>query len=264
MNRIHLFEVVDLPWCPAVVRDAATDWIAFMLNGHKGFNTLAPKLLWALSKVKQTNIVDLCSGGGGPWLTLERELAKEADVSVLLTDLFPNRGCMEVLAGSPGKFRLHGSPVDATRVPAELQGVRTIMSGFHHFRPEQARAILQDAVSRRQAIVIFEGSDSRAKGIAMIMLMPLLMWLFMPLVRPFRWSRLALTYAMPVLPMVGLWDGSVSMLRTYSPAELRALIDGVDGHERYEWKVGTEPVKGSPLGLTYLVGVPNEEANLPC
>jgi len=260
MNRIHLFEVVDLPWLPSVIRDGATDWIAFMLNGHKGFNTLAPKLAETLKKTHSTQIVDLCSGGGGPWLTLERELAKSMQVDVLLTDLFPNRACAESFRATAGRIRAWEHPVDATRVPPELPGVRTIMSGFHHFRPEAARAILQDAVASGKAIVVFEGSDSRARGLAMISLMPILMFLGMPLVRPFRWSRLFLTYVLPILPLVGLWDGSVSMLRTYGPAELRALIASVDGHERYDWDVGTQAVKGSPLGLTYLIGVPRAPA----
>jgi len=264
MNRLHLFEVVDLPICPAVVRDATTDFIAFMLNSHRGFNTLAPKLSAVLERTQATRIIDLCSGGGGPWLTLERELAKTHDVSVVLTDLFPNRNCRDTMRDSEGKISCLSEPVDATRVPEELQGLRTIMSSFHHFRPEKARSILADAVAKRQPIVIIEGSDSRLRGLLMMMLWPALMMLFMPLVRPFRSSRLLLTYVLPVLPLVGLWDGSVSMLRTYSPEELRLMVDAVPDHESFEWEIGTQPVTGSPLGLTYLVGMPKLCGDQPC
>ncbi len=259
MNRMHLFEVVDLPYCPPVVRDGVTDWIAFMLNSHKGFNNLAPRLLNVLKRVNANQVIDLCSGGGGPWLTLEREIARSMEVKVLLTDLYPNNGCYELLGDSSGAFELHREPVDATQVPEGLNGVRTVISAFHHFRPNDAQRILTDAVRKRQAIVVFEGSDSRWRGLAIMTLMPILMFAFMPLVRPFRWSRLLLTYVIPVLPLIGIWDGSVSMLRTYSPAEMRELIAGVENHQSFDWAVGTQPVPGSPLGLTYLVGTPAKE-----
>jgi hypothetical protein len=54
------------------------------------------------------------------------------------------------------------------------------------------------------------------------------------------------------------------MLRNYSPDELRKLIAGVEGHETFQWEVGTTPVKGSPLGLTYLVGLPAQKASASC
>jgi hypothetical protein len=264
VNRLHLFEIVDFPLCPAVVRDATTDFIAFMLNSHRGFNTLAPKLRQAIERTNVTRIVDLCSGGGGPWLTLEQELSKDRDLTVVLTDLFPNRNCRDTLTRSQGRFVCWERPVDATSVPADLDGLRTIMSSFHHFAPAQARSILADAVGKRQGIVVIEGSDSRLRGLAMMMLWPWLILALMPFVRPFRISRLLLTYCLPVLPLVGLWDGSVSMLRTYSPRELRSLIAGVPGNESFEWDVGTTAVPGSPLGLTYLIGLPKVGERAQC
>ena len=263
VKRLHLFEVVDLPWCPAAVRDGLTDFLGLMMNSHKGFNVLAPRLLSALSRVGETRIVDLCSGAGGPWPTLQPEIEKSLPITVTFTDLFPNPSGLDGWK-SNGCFSVVERAVDARRVPSDLSGLRTIMSGFHHFAPDQARAILEDAVRQRRAIVVFEGSDSRGRGLAMMTLLPTLMFLFMPLVRPFRLSRLLLTYIMPVLPVLGLWDGCVSMLRTYSPAELRELIEEVEGHQSFEWDVGTERAPGSPLGLTYLVGVPQPGAASLC
>ena len=48
--------------------------------------------------------------------------------------------------------------MDATHVPRELAGLRTLFNGFHHFRPLDATAILADAVRARQPIAIFEAS----------------------------------------------------------------------------------------------------------
>src|SRR5262245_20428520 len=108
MKRIHLYESVDLPFCPQILRDGVTDWVRFMLNSHQGFNALVPKLRMALDKAKTDQVIDLCSGGGGPWLTFERALAKSGEVKVLLTDLFPNRDAFRYTAeGSQGRIRVH-------------------------------------------------------------------------------------------------------------------------------------------------------------
>lgn len=34
MKRLHPFEVMDQPWCPAVVRDAMTDFLRFTIDVH--------------------------------------------------------------------------------------------------------------------------------------------------------------------------------------------------------------------------------------
>ena len=46
--------------------------------------------------------------------------------------------------------------MSATAVPARLSGFRTMFTSFHHFKPEQAQAILADAVRNRCGIGIFE------------------------------------------------------------------------------------------------------------
>ena len=44
-----------------------------------------------------------------------------------------------------------------------------------------------------------------------------------PLARPFRLSRVALSYGAPLIPALFAWDGTVSALRAYTPEELLAL-----------------------------------------
>lgn len=257
MRRIHFYESVDLDICPQALRDGVTDWVQFMYNTHKAFDALAPKLRRAMDAVGTTRVIDLASGGGGPWITLERALAKSGDVKVTLTDLRPNlKGMRNLAERSEGRVGFFEGSVDATNVPSELRGVRTLMNAFHHFPPDLARGILADAVRTRQPIVIFEGTDSRFFGILLMLTMPLMMILLMPFVRPLRWSRLFLTYVIPLLPLVSLLDGTVSMLRTYLPHQLRELIESIPGHESFDWEIGTQPIPRSPIGMTFLVGTP--------
>src|SRR5262245_54392038 len=129
-------------------------------------------------------------------------------------------GCSLPLANLDGAI-CPPQPVDATRVPDELPGFRTMFSAFHHFRPEQASAVLADAVRMRQGIGVFEGTQRRPLALLLMLLVPLAVLITTPFIRPFRWSRLLWTYLIPIVPIVALFDALVSCLRTYSIEELR-------------------------------------------
>ena len=116
--------------------------------------------------------------------------------------------------------------------------------------------MLADAVEKRRAIAIFEGCDHRALGVLGVAAqLPLIMALT-PFVRPFKLSRVLLTYALPLIPALVLFDGTASMLRLYMRDELRALVASVDGHASFLWDVGTTRIARSPVGITHLVGTP--------
>lgn len=62
-------------------------------------------------------------------------------------------------------------------VPPHLTGMRTLFEGFHHFKPEQAQAILQDAVGSRVSIGVFEASLKPPLGPLILLLSPLMTFL---------------------------------------------------------------------------------------
>ena len=90
-----------------------------------------------------------------------------------------------------------------------------------------------------------------------MLLVPLIVLVVTPFIRPFRWSRLLLTYLIPLVPMVTLFDGLVSCLRTYSVEELRDLTARLDTND-YHWDIGTVKSKMAAIPITYLIGVPHE------
>ncbi|HWN66477.1 MAG TPA: hypothetical protein VNM90_02495, partial [Haliangium sp.] len=85
---------------------------------------------------------------------------------------------------------------------------------------------------------------------------PLIVLATTPFIRPFHWSRLLWTYAVPVVPLACLWDGMVSVLRIYSPEELQALLADVPGSDEYVWDIGQLRVARAPAQITYLIGRP--------
>lgn len=260
MNRLHLFELEDQPWFPSVLRDAGTAYLAFAsrVAGHGA--ALAPKLEETLAAAGETRIVDLCSGGAGPIAEIVASLAdRSADVSALLTDFYPNEGALSrVCARSSGRIDWHREPVDATRVPRELAGVRTLFNALHHFQPETARRILADAAASGRAIASFEVIGREPLSLLGLLLAPLSVALSLPFLRPFRWSWLPLTYLVPIVPLFVLWDGIVSWLRIYSPRELQSLVDALEPRHRdaYTWEIGRIRLAGPPIHASYLIGVP--------
>ena len=255
--RLHLFEIEDQPWCPAIVRDLATDYLHFVQTAVSLHRTITPLIREALVASGTTRIVDLCSGGSGPLPAVIAELGKSGIcASATLTDLFPNITAFERAAdASKGIIGYVRTPVDARAVPRDLTGLRTLFNGFHHFKPEDARAILLDAANAGQPIAIFEASRRTFKTILpAIVLLPLFVWIATPFMRPFLWKRLLFTYLPPCVLLICLWDGVVSQLRAYTAEELTEL--GAPAAHKMYWRSGYTPMVASPGLLTYLVGWP--------
>lgn len=262
MRRIQLVELEDQPWFPRAWRDAGTAYLelAARLAGHSAL--LAPALERVLRACGAKRIVDLCSGGGGPVVAITEELARRGDrVEVLLTDFYPNLPAFErARERSGGRIDFSTAPVDATRVPAELTGLRTIWNAFHHFRPESAARILADAADARQPIAVFEIVGREPASILGILFAPILFALALPFLRPFNWTWLPFTYLVPVLPLFVLWDGLVSCLRVYMPADLRALLERLEPRHRdaYAWEIAQVRLGAAPTHATVLVGLPRQ------
>lgn len=260
MARLHLIEFGDQPWCPAVFRDATTALLEFVVGNVNCYAPVLPLITQALQRSGSHEIVDLCSGGGGPWRKLLRDAPEQLPVRVLLTDRFPNLGIAHRLARlSNGRIVVEARSVDALDVAPGLRGFRTMFTAFHHFPPAQASAILQDAVRARASIGIFEFTERSPLGLFALFFTPLAVFACVPLLRPFRWSWVVFTYVMPVIPLITLFDGLVSCLRTYSPQELRRLVDGL-GATAFEWEIGKVRSWRSPLPITYLIGQPADPA----
>ncbi len=255
MRRIQFIELHDRPWFPPSLRDEITDALQFGLNLLKAYAPIVPLLHGALDSTRSRSIIDMCSGGGGPWLFLPRKLRGAAQtIQVCLTDKYPNvRAFQRLTVASENRITFRPDSVDAMNVPRELQGFRTMFTSFHHFSPEQARAILQNAVDAGQNIGIFEMTRRSLPTIALMFPWALMPLFFTPWIRPFRWSRLLWTYVVPVVSFVFLFDGIVSCLRTYRPDELREMVEQL-GANGYQWEIGEQIGTASEMPITYLIG----------
>jgi hypothetical protein len=265
MQRVHFVELEDLPWFPRPIRDGGTDVLDLMFATMGFYRALVPELVALMETTGTHRLVDLCSGGGGG-ATAMRALLRDrghTDLEIVLTDRYPNAAAaVRVQAlGDPG-VRWHTEPVDAFHVPPGLPpGIRTMFSALHHFRPDDVRSLVQAAVDDGVPLAFFDGAAPpimrKVPGVLMpLFALPNAVFLgavslaLVPFVRPFSPSRLLLTYALPAIPFLFAWDGTVSVLRMYTPEELLALARSVRGSERYAWKA----VRGGPA--LCLIGYP--------
>jgi hypothetical protein len=259
--RNYLFEFEDLAWFPGTIRESMTDYLRYLITKVDFYRPIVPLIIEGMKRSDSSQIIDLCSGGGGAIEQIQRELKQlsDAEIKIILTDKYPNTSAYEYIAArTAGEISVIYTSVDAADVPHELTGFRTIFSGFHHFDNNFAKLVLKNAIDAKSGIGIFDGGNKNILAIVAILIVhPLVFFFFTPFFRPFRFSRLFFTYIIPIIPFCTVWDGIVSIIRLYRPNELLQIAKEVEP-DTYHWNSGKMKSKFG-LNVTYLVGYPVKE-----
>ena len=257
MRQYHLCEIADQHWVPSTLRNLMTEILGFIVLKYQIYVPVIPLIKEVLAHIKTDQVIDLCSGSSGPWSQILAQLQQQQEsVSVMMTDKYPNVQAFEkIKERSGGKIHYISEAVDATSVPANLKGMRTIFSAFHHFKPDAARQILQSAVSSRSAIGIFEFTEKRLDKIPLALLLPIFVFFFTLFIKPRTFKMLLWSNIIPIIPLIFSYDAIISSTQTYSPKDLEELVQGINS-EDYEWKIGQIPSKVRSIRITYLLGFP--------
>lgn len=259
MKRFHLFEFEDQQWFPANIRNYMTDYLQFVATKADPYKSIIPLLKKGLQKCSTNTIIDLASGGGGGWSNITPKLQKEVpDLKVILTDFFPNiLAFKETVKQNEDVFTYETDAVNALDVPEKLKGFRTQFLSFHHFKPEQAKQILQNAVDTGSGIAIFEAQERSISTFLQFSFVPIAVLLLTPFIRPFKLGRIIFTYLIPLMPLAIWWDGVISVLRTYKLEEMKEMTQALINAENYEWKI--EKIDQKPMPVLYLMGYPKDD-----
>jgi hypothetical protein len=262
ISRIHGFEIHEQPWLPKTFRNALTEWLRALWEYSRAEVVIAPLLESIIVPSQAQRIVDLCSGSSGPVIRVQAELARRGlQIPVILTDKFPDREAFNTLSvNSHGSVTASLDSVDATSVPAKLTGLRTLFNSFHHFRPAEARAILNAACVDRQAVAIFEITERTVPKVllcfpASFLSCFLLIWRMHPR-RPAWWI---FTWLCPIIPFIVGWDALISHLRSYTGFELHALTEGLPADKnnaRWSWRTGHLAAPRGGVEISFLIGTP--------
>ena len=230
-----------------------TDFLQYLSIKTGMFKPIVPIIEEIMVESKTERIIDLGSGSGGALIGLSPHLREKVPyLKIILTDYYPNVKALEQVKKESDHITYENRSIDARNVPSELTGLRTLFLTFHHFKPADAKSILQNAVDTKNPIAIFEGQERSLPSILAMIFSPITVLLTTPFIRPFSFGRLLFTYLVPIVPILVLWDGVVSSLRTYSIKEMNALIAGVKDNHLFEWKTGKLP--SGPSKILYLTG----------
>ncbi|MDN5204666.1 hypothetical protein QQ008_24960 [Fulvivirgaceae bacterium BMA10] len=253
MARIHLFEFEDLEWFPTFLRNYGTDFLQFLANATKMYKPIIPILQKGIEKSGSSQIIDMASGGGGGLLWLNKELRKSnPELKIRLTDFYPNIDAFKYTKKHADNFEFIETPADARAIPETLVGLRTLFLSFHHFKPKDAQAILQNAINSNNPIAIFEAQERSFPSLLAMFFSPITVLLTTPFIRPFKLGRIFFTYLVPIVPLFVWWDGIVSALRTYSIKEMEQMVRNLDNHTDFDWEINK--VKSGPGVILYLLG----------
>ncbi|HOY27329.1 MAG TPA: class I SAM-dependent methyltransferase [Flavobacteriales bacterium] len=214
-------ELEDQRWFPAMLRNYQTEFIGSVVVWLRVYVPVTRRLRQRLGK--PVPMVDLCSGSGGPAITIYRESG--AFSSLTLTDKFP---------GSPqppnAPWSYVQEPVDALDLEPERGTCYTMFNAFHHFSDQDKLRIirrLRDSGCEACFVELLEPTVLCALKVILMGTMGTL--LFTPFVRPFSLGRLFFTYIVPVNVVSITYDGVVSVLRARSATRYAALFAGEDG-----------------------------------
>lgn len=259
MGRVHALEWEDLQWFPRSWRDYGTDYLQFIATKFDIYAPIIPIIQKGLQAAPNHDWVDCAAGGGGGLLNLAKALKADfPDLQITLTDYYPNiKAFKRTQQHDPQVFRFESQSINAMDVPAQLQGkFRTLFGAFHHFRPDDAQKILQNAVDTRSPIAIFEPVGRNFMSWFSMLFVILNVLLLTPFIRPVRWSVLPFIYLLPLIPLYVMWDGIASILRTYSQKELKAMVAKLHNSDSFEWEIGTR--SKSPMPVHFLLGIPKK------
>lgn len=264
MRRIQGFEFNERPECPRVLRESIVDILGTGLRWGRICEAVGPAFAEFCDRADCATVLDLGSGSAEPVSILlswfrDRNLAPPVFV---LSDLFPNRPAFHAVARRhPGRVTPVYRPVDATAVPSRIShDARTLLNTFHHFPPEAAARILADAAAARSALFIYESFPRSLKHMmATIPTMAAALIAHPFTARRQRHLKAVLTFALPVIPAMGLWDSCISAARIYDRDELEAMVRPL-GHD-YEWEYREIPY--FPGGRAYVFfGIPEERLSM--
>ena len=253
LPRFHLFEWEDQTFFPSDIRNALTQYLYMVWTVGRFYRATLPVLSTVIHKTNRKNIYDLCSGGGGAWSHIWKELSQTVpDLSIKLTDYYPNLPAFESLqTQTNGAIEFERQAVDARSANSPSNAIVTMLLAFHHFAPEDAQKILHNAIRQDAPIVIFEIQQRSLFDVLLMLVHFPICWLITPFMKP-SLAQLVFTYLIPIIPFCIVWDGMVSVLRTYTERELDHFVDNASQH--YNWETGS--VHHPLHNISYCVGLP--------
>ncbi|KAL9014441.1 MAG: hypothetical protein Q9173_000923 [Seirophora scorigena] len=205
-----------------------------------------------------------------------------SSVDFILTDLFPHIPSWKRACSTSAHLHYIPAPINACCTPANMLSLTRppllLLAGssssqeqkksgekkkpfhlfslaFHHFPDPLARLVLRDALAASAGFAVLELQARDLPSLLTMLLLAPALWLSSWYRFWGDWTHLFFTYAVPLVPLVVVLDGLVSCLRTRTPEEVLALMEGVAGTEGWRFESGREAHTWPTGEVNWFVGI---------
>jgi hypothetical protein len=253
LPRLHLFEFNDQPWVHEMIRTLITFTLGRGFKLLHGGKLLGDVLVPHTRASGVSSILELAAGSAVPSIELSNEIHKSGrTIPYAVSDKYPDlQAFRRACELTSGRIQSIDQPLDILNIPPDLQGLRLLVTCFHHLTPEQASQFLQDAHDERAPIAIFEITDRRFVRTLLVWPLGLVsMLLESPAIfKTYSWRGILW---LPLAAILYGFDGLVSCLRSYTVSELTSMTQTLN--KEYRWRVGVIPTDLPGIRFTYLLG----------
>ena len=228
--RVQSFEFGDQAWVPEFYHSVLRDFMGALYKAFGHHKLWTQAILDLCENNPNKTIKDPCAGSGHVNLMIRTALPASFTGSFELSDLMIEKNIefakqINALKDSGISYKLQ--PTDATKSTPEDHSPKLFINSFHHFDHDQVGQILKHNAENGNDILILEYCRKSPDSLIAMFFGPVLFLLFLP----FIWNRknrlpcVLFTYLLPLIPLMLLWDGIISCLRTYSAKDLHAILE---------------------------------------
>jgi len=228
---MFLKELEDYPWFPPYLRKMQMEyvgWISVQLKLYR-------PLLKVLNKFPSNQWVDLASGSGWPAFYIQKNASPQ--IHYTLSDLYPGSVSNEVKK----QVAVMLESLNLVDFQPQIEKQYTIFNAFHHFTSAQQKQLIIKMKAARASCIIAEVLEPSwfcfiQVTLAAFILQPLTAWV----IRPFSLLRMITTYLIPIQLITVAWDGWLSVLKSKSLIQYKALF-GAISDDQYSIEVKRIP-----------------------
>ena len=212
---MFLKELEDYPWFPTCLRKMQLEyvgWISVQLR-------LYSPLLKMLQQFPSHQWADLASGSGWPAFYLQKNISPH--IHYTLSDLYPDSVSTEVSK----HVDIEAEPLNLLYFQAQVGKQYSLFNAFHHFTSSQQKVIIKKIKDAKSSCIIAEVLEPSLLcflqvSLAALIVQPLSAWA----IRPFSILRIITTYIIPIQLITVAWDGWLSVLKSKSLKQYKALV----------------------------------------
>lgn len=236
--RIQSFEFGDLPKIPKFYHNFLRTLMSRLYELFKIHQLWIPHILAFCKENESTVIMDPCAGSGKVNQLIESEIQKDVNIQFILSDIMTDRAPMfaDHINGLRNKrLQYISHSIDFLKSQNEYKQPKMFINSFHHFTNDQVIEILKASSQNSSNLLILEYCRKTFMSFISMILGPFIAMILFPIVvkKNDLIETFIFMYLIPIIPMMLLWDGVISSLRTYDKDDIENLLKraGIDNYE---------------------------------